>query len=71
MLVFSHNTNACHPGFVRKHFDDTVKWPFVELLVPAITPVFAVSNVLKGPHDDRGDTASNRIANKRFGKAME
>jgi hypothetical protein len=71
MLLFSHNTNAFNPGFVREYRDDTIKRPSVELLVPAITPVFTISDVLKVPHDDRGNTASNSIANKRFGKAVE
>jgi hypothetical protein len=43
----------------------------VELLVPAVSPVFAISNVLKVPHDDRGDTASVCIADKRSGKTVE
>jgi len=43
----------------------------VELLIPAVSPVFAFSNVIKGAHDDRGDAASLCIADKRFGKAVE
>jgi len=71
VLGFFCNTDAFEPGLVREHLDDLIERPCVELLVPAVSPVFAVSDVRKVPHDDRGDTASVRIADKRSGEAVE
>ena len=71
VLWFLNNANAFEPGLVREHLDDSIKWPFVEMLVPAVSPVFAVSDVLEVPHDDRGDTASVCIADKRSGYTVE
>ena len=70
-LGFSNNANTPEPGLVREHFDDPVERPFVELLVPPVSPVLAVSNVLKVPHDDRGDAASVCIADKRFSETVK
>lgn len=66
-----HNADAFEPGLVREHLDNLIKRPFVELLVPAVSPVFAISDVRKVPHDDRGDTASVCIADKRFGETVK
>lgn len=71
VLLYFHNADTFESCFVREHLDDPVERPFVEMLIPAVSPVFALSDVLEVPHDDRGDTASICIANKRFGKAME
>src|SRR5512143_1527604 len=71
VLGFLHNADTPEPGLVRKHFDYPVERPFVELLVPAISPVLAVSNVLEVPHDDRGDAANFCIADKRFGETVK
>lgn len=71
VLLFFYNADAFESGFVRKHPDDPVKRPFMELLVSALSPVFAFSDVLQVPHDDRGDTASFCIADKGFDKAVE
>ena len=71
VLWFSNNADAFEPGLVREHLDDPVERPFVELLVPAVSPVFAISNVLKVPHDDRGDAASVCIADKRFSETVK
>ena len=71
VLGFFNNADAFEPGLVRDHLDDLIEWPFVELLVPAVSPVFAISDVRKVSHDDRGDTASVCIADKRFGKTVE
>ena len=71
VLGFLDNADASKPGLVREHPDDLIEWPFVELLVPAVSPVFAVSDVRKVPHDDRGDTASVCIADKRSGYTVE
>ena len=65
------NADADHSGLVRKHLDDSLVRPFMEMLITAVSPVFTVSDVLKVPHDDRGDTASVCIADKRFGETVE
>ena len=70
-LGFLNNADAFKPGLVREHLDDLIERPFVELLVPAVSPVFAISDVRKVPHDDRGDTASVCIADKRSGETVE
>src|SRR5512139_3328909 len=71
LLGFFYNADAFEPGLVREHLDNFIEWPFVELLVPAVSPVFAVSDVRKVPHDDRGDTASICIADKRSGETAK
>jgi hypothetical protein len=71
VLGFLKNADSFEPGLVGEHLDDLVERPSVELLVPAVSPVLPVSNVLKVPHDDRGDTASVCIADKRFGETVE
>ena len=71
VLGFLDNADAFKPGLVREHPDDIIERPCVELLVPAVSPVFAVSDVRKVPHDDRGDTASVCIADKRSGYTVE
>ncbi|MDD1677936.1 MAG: hypothetical protein LUO93_01970 [Methanomicrobiales archaeon] len=50
LLGFFYNTDAFEPGLVREHLDDPLERPFVELLVPAVSPVFAISDVRKVPH---------------------
>jgi hypothetical protein len=70
-LGFGNNADTPELGLVREHFDYPVERPFVELLVPAVSPVLAVSNVLEVPHDDRGDAASFCIADKRFGQTVK
>ena len=70
-LGFFHNADAFKPGLVREHLDDLIERPCVDLLVPAVSPVLPVSDVLKVPHDDRGDTASVCIADKRSGETVE
>ena len=65
------NADADHSGLVRKHPDDSLVRPFMEMLITAVSPVFTVSDVLKVPHDDRGDTASICIADNRFGETVE
>jgi len=62
VLGFLDNADAFKPGLVREHPDDLIERPCVELLVPAVSPVLPVPDVRKVPHDDRGDTASVRIA---------
>jgi len=47
VLGFFNNADAFEPGLVRDHLDDLIEWPFVELLVPAVSPVFAISDVRK------------------------
>ena len=71
ILGFLNNADAFEPGLVRERLDDLVERPFVELLVPAASPVLAVSDVRKVPHDDRGDAASVCIADKRSGETVE
>ena len=71
VLGFLNNADTFKPGLVREHPDDPIERPCVELLVPAVSPVFAVSDVRKVPHDDRGDTASVCIADKRSGYTVE
>ena len=71
VLGFLNDADAFEPGLVREHLDDLIERPFVELLVPAVSPVLAVSDVRKVPHDDRGDTASVCIADKRSGETVE
>ena len=70
-FLYLQNADACDSSLIREHLDDFIERPFVQFLVPAISPVFTVSDVLKVPHDDRGDTASVCIADKRFGKTVE
>jgi hypothetical protein len=53
-----NNTDAFEPSLVCEHPDDLIEWPCVELFVPAVSLVFANSDVRKVPHDDRGDTAN-------------
>ena len=65
------NADADHSGLVCKHLDDSLERPFMEMLITAVSPVFTVSDVLKVPHDDRGDTASVCIADNRFGETVE
>ena len=71
VLGFLNNADAFKPGLVRAHLDDLIERPCVDLLVPAVSPVLPVSDVLKVPHDDRGDTASVCIADKRSGETVE
>ena len=71
VLGFRNNADAFEPGLVRERLDDLIERPFMELLVPAVSPVFAVSDVRKVPHDDRGDAASVCIADKRSGETVE
>jgi hypothetical protein len=71
VLGFFYNADAFKLGLVCKHLDYLIKRPFVKLLVPAVSLVFAVSDVRKVPHDDRGDTASVCIADKRSGKTVK
>ena len=49
VLGFLDNADASKPGLVREHPDDLIEWPFVELLIPAISPVFAITDVRKVP----------------------
>ncbi len=56
--LFFYNADAFESGFVRKHPDDPVKRPFMELLVSALSPVFAFSDVLQdeGKYKRRPET---------------
>jgi len=58
VLLFFHNVDAFESGLVHEYLDDSVEWPLVELLIPAVSPFFALSGVLAVPPDHRGDTAS-------------
>jgi hypothetical protein len=67
VLGFFVNTDSFDSGLIREHLDDFLEWPFVELLVTVVSPVFTGPDVLKVTHDDRGYPASVCIADKSFG----
>ncbi len=70
-LIYFHNADTFQPGFVPEHVNDPVKWPFMELLIPSVSPAFETPDAMKVPHGDRGDVASLCIVDYSYGISCE
>jgi len=71
LLAYCNNADAFKPCLIGEHLKYAVKRPFMKMLVTTASPVFVASDVLQVTHDDRGNTTSIGVANKRFNKTVE